>query len=176
MRKRSGYLLGQIGQEFEFQTRLARSPIDCQDALGRLADWTEGHPFLSYRLCEFVQQAIPTQATDGAWVDRLIEQRLIARCDDVPLRSHLEKIHRFIVSSDLRSDLLAIYRSILARELVWFASSDRLHRRLLQSGLVRVDRGRLVCANRFYQTLFGEAWLARFVESGQAAESKDIGA
>jgi hypothetical protein len=71
-------------------------------------------------------------------------------------------MHRFIVASDLRPELLAIYRSVLAGELVWFSSADRLHRRLFQSGLVRVERGRFVCANRFYQTLFGEAWLARF--------------
>jgi hypothetical protein len=164
MRKRSGYLLGQIGQEFEFQTKLARSSIDTQATLARLADWTAGHPFLSYRLCEFVQTEIPREAADGDWVDRLIEQRLIARCDDRPLRSHLEKIHRFIVASDLRGDLLALYRSILAGQSVRFVSQDRLHRRLLQSGLVRVHQGRLICANRFYQTLFGEAWLDRFVD------------
>lgn len=162
MRKRSGYLLGQIGQEFEFQARLCRSTIDAQDALARLADWTAGHPFLSYRLCEFVQAQMPDLVTEGDWVDRLIEQRLIERCDDLPLRSHLEKMHRFIVRSELRDELLAMYRSIWLGESVWFSSSDRLHRRLLQSGLVRPHQGRLVCANRFYRTLFGEAWLKRF--------------
>ncbi len=60
MRKRSGYLVNQIAQEFEFRVRLTRPGTtdrpdwEAKAVTRRIVYWTQGHTFLTYRIYQLI--------------------------------------------------------------------------------------------------------------------------
>ena len=56
-------------------------------------------------------------------------------------------------------ELLKLYRQILKKGFVRYRLRDRGQRYLLMSGLVRVEKGKVVIKNAIYQEIFNEEWI-----------------
>lgn len=129
--------------------------------------WTDGHPYMTHRLCE----AIASQAPNGApatvvaaLVDKFFLQR--GRFEDVCL-SHSED--RFINNDDteeLLGSMLRMYRQILDEQAIVIAGSNPLQLQLRLCGMI-ADRQLgsqqvLRVRNRVFASIFNHAWLREY--------------
>jgi hypothetical protein len=57
MRQRSGFLLQQLAEDFEFQLVSQYGVETVQILWAQILLWTGGQPFLTYRLCQLLGQA-----------------------------------------------------------------------------------------------------------------------
>lgn len=173
MRQRSGYLVSQIAQDFEFRVSLTRVEINPAIVTQRILAWTNGEPFLTYRLYELILQG-PLQRPDhhaldreGRWVDAYVQTQLIDRCRDPELIKHLRGICRCLIEDPRSTQMLRLYRAVLAGRSLRVNLMNYVQRRLVQSGVVRIcddDEAKppsLVVGNRYYGAIFNQAWLAR---------------
>lgn len=179
MRQRSGYLLNQIAQDFEFRVSLAQVEASPQAITQRILDWTNGDPFLTYRLYELILQG-PLQRPDrssldgeGRWVDAYVQTQLIDRCTDPELIKHLRDICRCLIEDPRSNQILRLYQAVLAGRSLRANLMNYVQRRLVQSGIVAVSEDdlqspRLLLSNRFYGAIFNQAWLARAFKTVEA--------
>jgi tetratricopeptide (TPR) repeat protein len=155
----------------------------------RVYYWTEGHPYLTQRLCQAVAGAhgggqharrLPSTSKasrgrerslaplrDPMHVDRLCEGLFLtpaARESDDNLLFVRERVLR---SEADRGDLLDLYERVLSpRGLPWRSEQeDTTHRQdlvdvLRLSGLIRDRAGVLHVRNRIYGRVFGREWVA----------------
>jgi AAA-like domain len=132
------------------------------DALGhlvvkRIMDWTDGHPYLTMRLCTELMRRDVSSLDE---IDALVE-KFLANLQSSYVDAHFRQIVRFIETRITdQADVLDLYRRILggARE---HDGSTRVHGELKLSGLVKRDRhGDLRVRNATYAHLFNFNWLA----------------
>lgn len=172
MRQHSGYLVSQIAQDFEFRVSQTEVAIKPAVVTQRILAWTSGEPFLTYRLYELILQG-PLQRPDrqtldgeGGWVDAYVQTELIDRCRDPELINHLRGMCRCLIEDPRSTQILKLYRAVLAGRALRVNLTNYVQRRLVQSGVVKVcDDGakppRLVVSNRYYGSIFNQVWLAR---------------
>ncbi len=180
MRQRSGYLTSQIAQDFEFEARLGQWFLDPEAISQRVMDWTEGQPFLSYRLFELVlrspqggpsnrpQTQNPDRQPTGEWLDSFIREQCIDRCTDPELLKHVRNICRSILEDTRSVQLLTLYQRIFQGEQLASEPPTAVQRRLVQTGLIRTHQGTLVLGNRLYGEIFNQQWLNRAFKTVQS--------
>lgn len=126
--------------------------------LQRVLYWTDGHPFLTTRLCHDLR-AERVAAPDE--VDRFVNQRY-ATLEGLGEDVHLQQILRFV--RERLSDGLATF-NLYERILEGKPEADKpslAHAELKLSGLVKRDRGGLlVPRNRLYERLFNREWVRK---------------
>ena len=135
--------------------------------LDRILYWTEGHPYLTQRLCRAVSRGFaraweterPLRRVACALVDRLCADLFFsarARERDDNLIFVRERLLRN--DADL-SGLLDIYLKIWQGKRVMDDEFDPLISLLRLSGVARVSEGRLRVRNRIYHRVFDEEWV-----------------
>jgi len=125
--------------------------------LGRILYWTNGHPYLTQKLCEAVaaQGAINTDQVD-ALCDELFLARRAREQDDNLL---------FVRERMLRSEvdlagLLNLYRQLSKGKNVKDDETSPYVTILKLSAIARLDTGRLRVRNRIYERVFDLDWVA----------------
>lgn len=145
-------------------------PEQARDILRRVYHWTEGHPYLTQKLCLEIANSGEIHWTNEQ-VDHWVEQLFLSE------KAHSEPSLQFaqdwILTHPQSRQLLVLYRNILKGESV--EHNDRLviQNQLQLSGLVKVAKGRLYTRNEIYHYVFDLAWaeeniadLAFFVAGG----------
>ena len=134
--------------------------------LQRILYWTNGHPYLTQKLCRAVAE--DKTVTNAGGVDRL--------CDDLFLSSRAREsddnllfVSRRLLSSDSdvrqarpdyeRASLLDLYAQLRASQRVADDDANPLITLLRLSGLANVSNNRLQVRNRIYHTVFDKAWI-----------------
>jgi hypothetical protein len=134
--------------------------------LERVLYWTDGHPFLTVKLCA---DLVAETATTPAWVDDYVE-RAFASLDRVSGEVHFQQISRFVetrLSSGLET--LDVYARVLNGEKIK-EQPIPAHLDLKLSGLVKRDaRGCLIPQNRVYVRLFDRHWVDTVLPTKTAA-------
>ena len=133
-----------------------QSKRDKKNLLRRILRWTGGHPYLTQRFCKAVADA-PQIRTDSD-IDRL--------CHELYLSTGAQERDDnliFVRDRILRSEadhvaLLDMYGQILAGKKIKNDESNPLVSILRLSGIVRMERGRLVVRNRIYAHVFNREW------------------
>ncbi|MGA2867714.1 MAG: AAA-like domain-containing protein [Verrucomicrobiota bacterium] len=123
----------------------------------RVLYWTNGHPYLTQRLCAAIAQ---NGFSKPAEVDRA--------CNDLFLRNEARKQEDnllFVAQQLLRSDvdrtsLLELYRRVRRGKPVRDAETDPLVEVLRLSGITQSQQGRLLVRNRIYEKVFDEEWIS----------------
>jgi len=122
----------------------------------RIFYWTNGHPYLTQKLCSAV-----TEANHGYWtpqrVDELVEWLFLS--EEARHDSNLMSVHDGISRSPQRRELLTVYRRVYEGKAV---SEDKLsptQMRLKLYGLVRVENGQLQVRNEIYRHVFDLDWI-----------------
>jgi hypothetical protein len=133
----------------------ARFPGKGDATLTRVFHWTDGHPYLTQKLCaELVE--LPAAQVDASTVDELV-RRLFFN-DDVP-DSNLDFVREYVKSRAERAELLQMYRRVYSGAAVAEQEQSPIQNRLKLVGLVRAENRALRVRNRIYHEVFDLAWV-----------------
>jgi WD40 repeat protein len=127
--------------------------------LRRVLYWTEGHPFLTQRLCRAI--ADDTSVNDEGDVDRL--------CNDLFFTNRAQELDDnllFVRDSLLRSEedkaaLLDLYETVRRGKRMDDDHTNTLVNTLRLSGVTRTEDNRLKVRNRIYAHVFDKGWVER---------------
>ncbi|WP_166802237.1 leucine-rich repeat domain-containing protein [Microvirga pakistanensis] len=139
-----------------FRGVINQDPDIAQILLARVLYWTNGHPYLTARLCKDLSNE---KATSPNAVDHIVEH-VYSKLDRLGQDPHIEQILRFVAERFTGSAApLQVYERILSGG---FAKDQATltHTELKLSGLVKRNTdGRLVVRNRIYARLFDSTWV-----------------
>lgn len=124
--------------------------------LRRVFYWTNGHPYLTQRICRAIAQ--DSAVRDAGAVDDLVHRLLLAD-EALEFDSNLAYVRDALVENPRKTELLQVYRDILRGRQVKNLEQSPLHQELRFCGLARPDEGRLVVANPIYRRVFDKAWV-----------------
>jgi CHAT domain-containing protein/Tfp pilus assembly protein PilF len=126
--------------------------------LHRILYWTNGHPYLTMKLCEELAYSGACEPND---IDAHVDRTFI-HLDQLGTDVHFHYIIRFLTTR--LSDQISTFR-VYERILSGVRERDHpdlTHIQLKLSGLVmRNEEGCLVVSNRLYERLFDARWIAR---------------
>ncbi|NER49653.1 MAG: hypothetical protein F6J92_23765, partial [Symploca sp. SIO1A3] len=139
---------------------LAEKVTNPQTLLKELLAWTNGQPFLTQKLCQFIRNTsspIPTNE-EAEWVADLVQSSIIDNWETQDEPEHLRTIRDRLLKSQQSRQLLQIYQQIQQQgEVVAWDSPEE--KELLLSGLVVKQQGLLRVNNRIYQSIFDHNWV-----------------
>ncbi|MDX2215827.1 MAG: AAA-like domain-containing protein [Oculatellaceae cyanobacterium bins.114] len=159
---------------------------DPATVLKEILAWTEGQPFLTQKICQFIEQnqncSFESSVTASEFdfqmqtlmrkllsepkaiaeqVAEIIESCLIENWVSQDEPPHLRTIRdRLLVNEQRASRLLSLYQQILRKGKVAVDDSPE-QRELLLSGLVVKRSGFLQVYNRIYEAVFNPEWVER---------------
>lgn len=131
-------------------------PGQGQDIFDRVYYWTNGHPYMTQKLCKEI-----ADRKDGFWthkrIDGLVTQQLLS--EQARKETHIKNVRDLILNHPQHRQLLMLYRKILLGRKV--ADDERSHIQisLKLSGLVKVDNGCLQVRNEVYRHTFDLEWV-----------------
>jgi len=159
-----GFLISLTDFVFEEALHLARClgrDIPTREAvLRRVLHWTDGHPYLTQKVCQLCRDRRGRGRISEDLVDRVVEDVFFAPGSD--LREDNLKFVRQRVegNGDGAPRLLAIYQRILGGELVRDEPRSRDHSELKLIGLLKPQPdGRLAVRNQIYRRVFNNEWI-----------------
>ena len=126
--------------------------------MDRIYYWTNGHPYLTQRLCKAVAEdasIVSPRGVDQCCRNMFFASR-VATVDD-----NLAFVRNWMIPEDdeQRTQLLIRYQKVLAGKRVVDSEADPNVARLKLCGAARNVNGRLATRNRIYSTAFGLAWI-----------------
>jgi WD40 repeat protein len=136
---------------------LHAQPASGAKLLGRVLYWTNGHPYLTQRLCQAL--ARDRHPKLGADVDRACDDLFLnarARERDDNLIFVRERILRS--GADLTA-LLELYLAVWSHRRTFADEANPLISILRLAGIVRSEDGFLIERNRIYHSVFNRAWI-----------------
>ena len=156
----------QGGEKREYDAYLAEITPRALRLLRRILHWTNGHPYMTQRLCRAVAESLAKEAESGEG-DELDDQ---ARVDSLCQTLFLSKTAResddnltFARNRLLRSEvdlaaLLELYLQALGGRRTPDDETNPLRGVLRLSGVVTAEKGALKLRNRIYAQVFDKAW------------------
>jgi WD40 repeat protein len=152
-------------------TGLNRAGRDGISLLKRTLYWTEGHPYLTQRLCHAV--AAEDSVRTAADVDRLCAQLFFTKAAREG-ESNLTFVSNRILKSNIdRAGLLDLLKQVLAKKQVKNDPSDPFCAILRLSGMVRVVEGTLKVRNRIYGRVFDREWIRANMPDAEWRRQRD---
>lgn len=140
--------------------------------LRRIFYWTNGHPYLTQKLCLAAVHAL-VQTWDNARVDGLVHTSFFA--EEPRSDSNLTFVQDRIQSTSLpkRRQILILYEAVYNNKSVLNDDRSTVQNDLELFGLVRVEMNRLQVSNQIYRYVFNDSWVSthmRIDESPLAEE------
>lgn len=138
-------------------------PAQADALLQQIFTWTNGHPYLTQKLCQALVEQAPPEAGDepaGARVDALVQTLFLS--DEGRKDPNLTFVQDRIASSSPREQrqLLHLYRRVQRGDPVPDDDRSPSQNRLELYGLVGVQGGRLQVRNPIYAQVFNSEWIA----------------
>jgi hypothetical protein len=151
--------LHEFGRE-EAQVLQHSLPAACLDDAGtvfsRIFYWSNGHPYLTQKLCMAAANAQDADCTDE-WVDRLVKRVFLA--PEAGIESNLQFVRDSIRTNRSRKQLLSCYRRVYKGKKVAEDERSFAQNQLKLIGLVRSESGTLKVRNEVYRSAFDSAWI-----------------
>jgi len=147
---------------------LAPDPESAQQLLTRVFFWTEGHPYLTQKVCTHVAQWAQlewNQSQVQTVVDDLIEKTFLSEAG-----RHTDENLQFIRDRILEAKdcikLLQLYRQIYQGKVANDNELDPILATLKLSGLIKTTESKkLKIRNPIYKRVFDESWINTVLES-----------
>ncbi|NEP09068.1 MAG: AAA family ATPase [Symploca sp. SIO2C1] len=139
---------------------LAEKVSNPQTLLKEVLAWTNGQPFLTQKLCQFIRNtsaSIPTNQ-EAEWIADLVQSSIIDNWESQDEPEHLRTIRDRLLKSQQSVRLLEIYQQIQHQGEVVPCDSPE-ENELLLSGLVVKQQGLLRVNNRIYESIFDYSWV-----------------
>lgn len=132
--------------------------------LNRIHYWTNGHPYLTQRLCQqLLEGGVGTpKAVDDCCTSLFLNPR--ARTEEI---NFISVGNTFAANEMDRIAALNLYRRVLAGRTVEYQPADPAFEILRLSGLVTVREGRVVPRNRIYARIFGRNWIKEMMPGAE---------
>ena len=122
----------------------------------RIFYWTNGHPYLTQKLCLTV-----VEKGDGSWaaerVDELVESLFLS--EEARKETNLQFVRDSVNASPQRRRLLSLYRKVHEGKEIPEDERSLDQNRLKLFGLVRPERGVLEVRNEIYRRAFNLDWI-----------------
>ena len=144
---------------------LTETGRDGDKLLQRTLHWSEGHPYLTQKICEAI--AKDATAKTPAAVDKIVDRLFTGKMPEDD--RHLNTIKKRIKDDEIfkndndRAALLTAYQRLYHRfgrlSGVTHDTSDPRYMLLKLAGIVRERDGQLAVRNRIYHTVFGRKWI-----------------
>ncbi|MFO0580242.1 MAG: MFS transporter [Polyangia bacterium] len=138
---------------------------EAEATLARIYHWTQGHPYLTHRLCkELFDREVDAAALVPALVDRLVREIFLGSLGREQ-ENLLEVERRFCVGQPHRVQRrLALYRRLLQGEKIPARGNDPSHLELRLCGLAKEQRvpgepPRLALRNPIFSSVFDASWV-----------------
>jgi hypothetical protein len=122
----------------------------------RIFHWTNGHPYLTQKLCAAVADRQDSHWTDER-VDELVESLFLS--EEVRKESNLKFVRARILTHSQSRQLLALYRKIRGGKRIDDDKRSALQNWLKLSGLIKAANGCLSVRNEIYRRAFDLAWV-----------------
>jgi tetratricopeptide (TPR) repeat protein len=129
--------------------------------LDRVFYWTNGHPYLTQKLCQSIVESRSAVYSD-AEIDRLVKSLFTS--DVASRETNLQFVRDNVLSYPERRVILSLYKKILQGRKVLENKNSLPQNHLRLSGLVRIEEGRLVVSNNIYCSVFDLTWVSKYVE------------
>lgn len=143
-------------QKLEAQLR-AIYPNKGAALFDRVYYWTNGHPYLTQRLCQAI-----TDVGDVHWdderVDNTIQALFLSSASQIN-EPNIQAAKQIISGSSQQRSLLKLYQQVLANQNILEDNNSRLQNRLKISGVVTSENGTLQVRNKIYEAVFNQTWL-----------------
>jgi len=134
-------------------------PGQADRMLRRIFYWTNGHPYLTQKLCLAITAERHLSTWNDAQIDRLVADRFFS--DRGARDANLTFVRDNIagIPAEERRELLTIYAQVYHGHAIAADDSSPAQNQLELFGLVRTEQGKLAVRNRIYQRMFGEQWI-----------------
>jgi formylglycine-generating enzyme required for sulfatase activity len=129
--------------------------------LDRVFYWTNGHPYLTQKICQRLVDE-PVREYSDQELDQVVEQLFIS--EEASRETNLQFVRESVLNPPDRRDNLSLYKKILQGKEIRDNRNSVSQSHLKLAGLARVDDGRLVVSNRIYARVFDLAWVLRYTE------------
>ena len=149
---------------------LGHSPVENYALLKRVFYWTNGHPYLTQRLCKEISENRTRSTLPD--IDKSLERMFFSKraqeYDDnlIFVRERLLRSHTDVAA------LLNLYSRIRRRRTVPDDDSQPLVTFLRLSGITRAQDGRLRVRNRIYERVFNHAWVRNNLPGAEVRRQK----
>jgi tetratricopeptide (TPR) repeat protein len=131
-------------------------PEQGEAIFSRIYHWTNGHPYLTQKLCLAVAENGVGSLTDVE-VDRLVDKLFLS--DEARKESNLQFIQDSIQTSPQQRELIRLYRQVFTGGEVPENERSVVQNQLKLFGLVRVENGILKVRNEIYRHVFNLDWI-----------------
>jgi LysM repeat protein/tetratricopeptide (TPR) repeat protein len=132
-------------------------PGESKRILERIFYWTNGHPYLTQKLCKSIAESSKRDWSD-AEVDRLVESLFLT--EESRKEANLKFIQDRILTNEHRAQMLKLYERVRQTKIPEKGQSV-IQNQLLLSGLLASRDGFLEIRNRIYGTVFDDRWIKR---------------
>jgi tetratricopeptide (TPR) repeat protein len=125
--------------------------------LDRIYYWTNGHPYLTQKLCH---EAVDTKRSE-LWTDMAVDEMVagLFLSNQTNREQNLQFVQDRIVKSPQRRKLLSLYRDLLANRKVVNDEQSTPQNQLKLAGLVKAQSGNLQVHNEIYRRVFNKSWV-----------------
>lgn len=132
--------------------------------LERIYYWTQGHPYLTQKLCVLVRQDMHAGESPRQLVDRVVKAEFLG----VGRRGKEDNLKliddRITKAGEQRTELLKLYEKVRKGKRVQDRPQSPVHSALKLSGLIKADaEGRLIVRNEIYKRVFDARWISRLM-------------
>lgn len=124
---------------------------------GRIFYWTNGHPYLTQKLCKST-----VEVSDGLWTNKdvdILVQKLFFSEEATRKDDNLKFILSQIKDSSQRTQLVALYRKVYQGEKIPEDVRSSVQNSLKLFGLVKAENGHLEVRNEIYRHVFNLNWI-----------------
>ncbi len=124
--------------------------------------WTGGQPFLTKKLCQFVSESFITAGEEAEQIENLVQTKVLDDWENNEAGEHLKIIRKSLLKNQQCEPfrLLKLYQKILQQQKIDDLKNPE-RAQLLNLGLVSEYQGNLLVANRIYQSVFNQSWVAQ---------------
>ena len=144
----------------------AACPGQGEAIFNRIHYWTNGHPYLTQKLCLAVAESRKEHWIDEE-VDQLVDEMFISA--ETRRETNLQFVQETILTHPLRHELLRLYRDVIRGRRIQDNRQSPVQTQLMLSGLVKVEHGSLSARNKIYLRVFDLQWVRRHTEVNWAA-------
>jgi hypothetical protein len=123
--------------------------------LDRIFYWTNGHPYLTQKICQSVVENHLKQYDDYK-IDELVEKLFISEV--ASRETNLQFVRDNVLSYPERRVILTLYKKLLQGIKVRDDKNSLPQNHLKLTGLALADYGQLIVSNRIYRNVFDRRW------------------
>ncbi len=135
----------------------AINPKQGQTVFDRIMYWTNGHPYLTQKLCLAMTKLDHRREWTEQAVDALVDKLFLS--EEAQREVNLKFVRDNIIDNKQRDQLLTLYCQVYQGEVVLENVQSEAENQLKLFGLVRAEQGRLQVRNEIYHQVFNLAWI-----------------